>query len=481
VSGERATRRTWLSPPRVTEWAAILVIVGAVAYLIAGPSRTGLRRAPVAQPEMRVEQSASGGPVARLDDERWRATFEAAGLADPPRLDGGDPVPVRAILEQFRRWTESGDLAALDNLGLIYLALEEHRAALEQFAALRGFEPDHPRWAYMLGTAAHSQRLDDLAIESFRSALRDDPYYATTHARLGALHLDRGELDEAERSYERCRQLAPDISLGCVGLGRVALARGDAEAAEAWLRRAIEATPNDFRAYRFLSRALAARGLPEQAREARATAERLPQYSGWLVFDERLRAAHALADTQRHLDNQLRLLQGGGDPERIVQVAGTLLERRPQDAVTLAVMTGALIELRRLDEARDAAARGLEIDPRSTTLLCLLAQTDMTAGRNADALTTIDRAIAIDPRDATAHDIRGRVLYLSERMDEAIVALRRALELQPDRHSARLALAVILAQQGDRDGAIAELRELLARDPSNAEATRRLERLIKLP
>ncbi len=465
------------APPAKVEWALLAVTAAAAAFALLGPPLSGGTSGPEVGHLLEVSRPEHGPAEARFDDAAFRAASEVAGLPEPPELDGADPVPVRNILEQHHRWTRAGDPEAIGNLGRIYLALEEHRAALECFAAATALEPEHPHWRYLLGVEAQSLGLDDLAIEVLEQSAARDPGYATTFARLGRLYLERDDLDAAERNFDRCRAIDPNQSLGYVGLGRVALARGDYDKAAAALLQAVQATPNDHRAYRFLSQALAPLGREEDSRRAAEIAERLPKYAGWLVFDDRLQAAHALANTQRYIENQMRLAQSSGDAAQLAGLAGELLRRRPDDYKAWGVLADSLIRLERVDEAREAIDRALAIEPESVSMLCIRAQVEMLAGNLASALEVLDAALAIDPGYASSHDIRGRVLYLTGRHDEAFASMQRAIALDPKAIKMRLALAVMHEQRGAVDDAKRELRALLEIEPGHAGARERLRRL----
>jgi len=462
---------------RPAEWAAIAVIVIGLAFAAFGPPIGQGPRGPEVGRLLEVTRGAEGQAEARLDDEAFRDACRTAGLPDPPALDGGDPIPVRTILEQYGRWSHTGDPDAVANLGRIYLALDEHRAALDCFAAASALDPDRTDWRYLVGVEAQALGLDDLAIRTLEQSALDDPDYATTFARLGRLYLERGDLDAAERSFDRCRLANPNQSLGYVGLGRVALARKAYEKAAAALLKAVQVTGNDFRAYRFLSQALAGVGREEEARQAIAMAERLPQYAGWLVFDDRLQAAHEFANTQRYLENKMRLAQSAGDDQQLVALCTELLRRRPSDYRAWGVRASALIRLRRLPEASESIDRALALEPESVSMICIRAQIEMLERHLDEALVLLDHALAIDPEYASAYDIRGRVLYLADRYDEAVTAMQRAIELDPTAVRMRLALAVMHEQQGRPEDAKRELRALLEIAPNHKQAR---ERLMKL-
>jgi tetratricopeptide (TPR) repeat protein len=319
--------------------------------------------------------------------------------------------------------------------------------------------------------------MDDLAEAALQTAARLDPAYFTTFARLGRLALGRGDLDAAAGYFERTRDLVPNLSLGHVGLGRVALIGGDDQAAVTHLLEAIRVTPNDFRAYRFLGQALAKMGRAEDARRATAHAEEIPQYAGWLTFDQRLQTAHALANTQRHLENGIRSSQGAGDSEAVVRMARELLLRRPEDHTTWGTLATTLIKLQRFDEARTAIDRAIALAGTTAPRLCVSAQIWMLQKNHERALAVVDEALLHDSESPTAWDLRGRVCFLLTRFDEAMTAMDRAIELEPGNVNRRFAQGVMYQQMQQNDAARAAFRAVLEIQPNHGPAKSRLAAL----
>ena len=427
---------------------------------------------------LRVETASNGHPTARLDDSVWKAACDRAGLPGPPSLDGADPVPVRKTLEAFARWTSTHDPLALGEMGRIYQATEEHRASLECFAALAQMQPNDDQWRYHLGIEAQAMGMEDLAVAMLEESQKGDPDYPTTYARLGLLYLEKGDLDAADTNYQEYRRRLPNQSLGYVGLGRVALARRDWSEAQKLLRRAVDATPNDYVAYRLLSQALAAQGKREQARAAANVAERLPQYRGWLVFDERLQASHALANTQRYLTNQMRLAAGERDFASFIKIATELLERRPDDHQTLSNLATVYSALRRFDDAETTIDQALSLKPNSPALYCVKAEIAFARRDFPATYQAVDAALTLDSDSARAYEIQGRALFLQERTTEAMNAMQRAVTADPSSTSARLVLAEMYRQVGRPAEAARLLNELLRFDPQHAQARQLLQQIL---
>ena len=406
-----------------------------------------------------------------------RSAFQRAGLPDPPDINGADPIPVGVALGLAQAWADAGAVAALGKLGRVYQALEDHEAALRCFVPAARLDSDDVRWWYGVGAECQAMGLIGPGIDALERAGRLDPDYPTTYARLGALHLDAGDLDRAETSYEQYRKREPGISLGYVGLGRVALARGEPAKAQRLLRTAVEKTPNDFLAHRLLGRALAANGMVELARHHESVAGRLEQYSGWLVFDPRLQESQELADTQRHLANQMRLAVGSGRYEAAARFAVRLVERRPKDHKTLGNLAAVYRELGRLDEAQQTVNQALALKPDSAGLRCTRAEIIFSRQDYVSTHREIDAALALDPQLARAFELRGRTFFMQGEYDEAIAGVTEALALAPASIDTRYLLATMYRLTRRTGDAVRTLEALLELDPTHVEARGTLNEL----
>lgn len=455
-------KRSW----SVLDTVAAAVVVAGGTYLLLGTG--GNRGADF--PALQEKFEADGRRSVTVPRAALRAAFENAGLPDPPDLNGGDPVPVAVLMRLAREWAETRNPAALGRLGQVYQALEEHEAALACFAAAAELDRDEVLWRYGLGVECQALGLDTQAVVALAEVGRVDPDYPTTWARLGALALEAGDVDAAAGHYGQYRRRAPQQSPGHIGLGRVALARGETQRAIEHFTTATQNSPGDFLAHRFLGRALAAAGRDEAARASLQLAERLPQYSGWLIFDPRVQASHELADTQRYLTNQMRLAAGRGDYERFILVAERLRGRRPGDHGNLTNLATVYRELGRLHDAQATIDASLALKPDSPVAHCVRAEIAF-ARRDFDAThRALDDAARFDPLHPKVLELRGRTYFVQGRQAEGIAAVAGSIEHDPESIPTRMLLALMLQESGRLDEAVVAIDEAVRRDPANARA-----------
>lgn len=454
---------------------AVLIILSGWAYFVFGSPIVADDEPIDLLAVLKIETGPNGGPVARLDRELCKRAFEKAGLPEPPNLDGTDPVPVRKLLDAYTKWAATNDPKALADMGMIFQALDEHQPALQCFAALLVLDPANSLWRYYAGVESQSLGMEEAAISFFEQLLIDDKDYATTYARLGSLYLATNDLKKAQANYEKYKQMLPNQSLSYIGLGRVELARNNTIAAETLFRQAVEATTNDYMAYRMLGQALSRNNKTDEAKMNLKIADRLPQYRGWLVFDSRLMESHTLAQTQKYLENQMRLAQG--DAEKLISLGEQLLVRRPNDSNTQGLVASAYAKQNNFEKALEIVDRSLELDSDSVKMLCLRARLFFYSGNIDEAYKTLDEVVSIDSNFSTAYELRGSFMYQQNRFDEAKMSLTRCVELDPLATDARLVLAIIHRQSSDFVKARKYLLELLQIDPNNFAGNRLLQGL----
>ncbi len=194
--------------------------------------------------------------------EPARALFEGA-LAEG-ELAGGEGSVVGVSAARQQAWR-------MARLGLAWIAAnqQDFEAALPQYTALLAGSPEDALALHGQATALVGlQRLDE-AEEVLHRLLALEPGNPHALSELGLVHLNRGQLEEAERAFTAALERAdPSFSCPFEGLGLVMLRQGRREQAAAQLERAIEVNPDiEYKKYNALARLKLEAGNPGRARE----------------------------------------------------------------------------------------------------------------------------------------------------------------------------------------------------------------------
>src|SRR5262249_13189156 len=106
------------------------------------------------------------------------------------------------------------------------------------------------------------------------------------------------------------------------------------------------------------------------------------------------------------------------------------------------------------EEALGHLQRATRERPTMAEAHAKLAEVAFALGQRDDARTAARRANELDPRDATAHLLGARIELADHNYGRAIELSQKALALVPNAAPAHLVLAEALAKRGDLDGAL---------------------------
>ncbi len=159
-----------------------------------------------------------------------RAVHEVAHLGDPRKAidTSSDALRIAGKLPVVRT-----------GRGIIVLGGKMVEQGLQELDAARQLRPDAVR-LHNLASASLLATDVERAESALNAALEKKPDFAGARATLAALHMLRGELDEAKVQLDRAEALAPDLSLVQWAFAEYFMRLGDREAALERGERAIE-------------------------------------------------------------------------------------------------------------------------------------------------------------------------------------------------------------------------------------------------
>lgn len=117
-----------------------------------------------------------------------------------------------------------------------------------------------------------------------------------------------------------------------------------------------------------------------------------------------------------------------------------------------------------LDEARRRLSGVITSDPNNKTGHLLLAELEMTAGKNPAAIDQYRQAVALDGEDAMALNAFAYLLAESKQVDEALRYAQKAKELAPDSPAVDDTMGWIYYQQGSYPLAVIHLEAATAKE-----------------
>jgi Flp pilus assembly protein TadD len=256
--------------------------------------------------------------------------------------------------------------------------------------------------------------------------------------------LNRGDVDEAGRLFERVLRVEGNDPRAHYGLARIALTRGDSSTSLRHLAASVQGAPWVQATHTLLAEVYFARGERERAEEEVAIANRLSPTASW-------------PDPDRAEVTRLRI---GVEPA-IEQAAD-------------------LIQQNRVGEAVEVLGRAAAEYPDSFDVALALgkAYLRLQPGDYPAAERAFRAAVRLRPDDPAAHFHLGISLEQQRQFPQAAASYAQAVTLKPDYAAARYNRGECLLQTGDVAGAREEFRSAARIKPNFAEAHRELGDLL---
>ena len=176
---------------------------------------------------------------------------------------------------------------------------------------------------------------------------------------------------------------------------------------------------------------------------------------------------------------------GNGWYSKAIDCFRAVVELEPANASAYSFLAAALIELDRLDEAKDAIDNAIAHGHGDATVerglgqaLAKLGGALRKVGRFAEAGDCFAAATEREPDDALAHQRVGIILLLQNQLEPALAAFERSVKLDPTLAPTFHNLGVVLTRLGRVDEAIAALTKALELQPDHHQA--RAQRMFLL-
>jgi tetratricopeptide (TPR) repeat protein len=298
---------------------------------------------------------------------------------------------------------------------------------------------------------------------------------------LGVALLDQGRIAESLDLLERVLAAVPDFGEARVDLARAYRRAGRAPDARTEVRRVLEKTPHDHRAWLAYGDVLVdldqcedARIAFERARLADPERARIDVATAALLRDERRKSEEVFREILRRDGSHVGALCGLAalslaadaprDAERLLRHALRQCEHLP---LAYRGLAPALLGLGRLQEAEAATRYLARIEPQSPQTWVTTAGVAIRLMRYADAVAAYQRALELLPGEAGLQMSIGHLQKTLGRRAESEVSYKAALALDPGRAEAYWSLAD-LKNYAFSDAEISAIQQLIVSDPRGA-------------
>jgi protein O-GlcNAc transferase len=308
-----------------------------------------------------------------------------------------------------------------------------------------------------------------------------------TQALAKAIEAEKaGDIDVAQRQYQRAREMRPQHLETAERFTRFLIAQQRPEEAVAEAKQFLDQSLNELRGYHLLAEAQVAAGdlagahetlsqrIELEGTDAEAFARR-----GEIAVKQK-KFEDGLVDIRRAIDMSPdkpefrvmlgKALQEAGDLDAAAKELAAVVKEHP-DHVGAHLAYGAVLRAqRKLDEAFELHTKAVALAADDPMAHYELGISQFYLG-NADAAeASLKRASELDPGDAQIRYVYGEVLRNLKRYDESAQRYREALERDPNHDKAATKLAMVLTYLDKMDEANNVLQARLERHPDDTEA-----------
>ena len=392
---------------------------------------------------------------------------------------------LRAAYPEYLRAADllPADVDVQVKAGNMLLLGRRFQEAKDRARAILTRDPNHLAGLILLGNALAGLRdLDNAAAVTAR-ATDIDPERAGVYANLGALHLARGDREEADKAFALAVERNPGDVSGWLAQGNFLRAIGELDRAENSFKRAVEVAPAHPRANRVLAAYYLDTNRPDRAEPfLRVVAESQKDEGSWMDladfylstkrFDEARQVLKGLLDTKPSFEARSRMAlvaHADGKADEAHKILGDILKADPNNAAAQALQARLLLREDRPDDALLSAKGALQADPQSAEAHFILGLIHVSRNSLEDARKAFMQVLTINPTAADAKLELAKLHTSRGELDSAIGFARETVATQPENLKARLVLArSLMVRPEDHPRARAVLNELLSKYPSSA-------------
>ena len=317
-----------------------------------------------------------------------------------------------------------------------------------------------------LGRIYQAYGFDDAALAAYKNAAKLIPQTFRWHYYSGYLEQRTGDLEAAQRSYQRAQALRPNDRYIMLRLGNLEFAANHLASAKSWFSKSTtERNPS----------AAALAGLGKIALAEHQHTNALKYFEEALKREPQASSIHyQLAMTYRALGNMPKMqeqLQARGDVDPTID--DPLLDEisaLKQGKVALLERGGKAMREKRFADAVAAYRQMINLEPSDPIAHRYLGVALAKSGKNDEALQEYERALQLDPKNAAVHYSMGIVLIEMGKEESAIAHFREAIRLDPGLVDPHFQLANLLLRAGKNEEAGREYQIVAGLEPQNGFA-----------
>ncbi|XP_036448519.1 uncharacterized protein ttc6 [Colossoma macropomum] len=309
------------------------------------------------------------------------------------------------------------ELKVLINRALVYVELDDHYNALQDFKAAAMKHPEDASIHHSLGV--HFHRLGQLqeAVEAYSEALRLNPFLLDAYVGRGDVFMDYGHAQankQAQRDFLSALHLNPQCSSARIGLAYNFQVFGCFKRAWNQFTVAVEVNPKCWAAY-----------------EGRAIVS-LQMGNTFAAFQDINNALKCNPHSDRLLTNRGVINQFMGDKPSAMSDYQRAISLNPTCALAFFNAANLFFYNRQFEQACEYYSRAFHLDPSDESAILNRAITLALLRKIPESLRDFSEALNLNPHSAHVYFNRANLYFSLRKYKAAERDYTQALQLQPD-------------------------------------------------
>ena len=372
--------------------------------------------------------------------------------------------------------------------GLAEVRLADNRidAAREAVDRLLVLAPKAIATAYFDARIAYMDKDLPRALERLQQVLVASPEYWPAQMLLGAVHLESGNLGQAEMYLSAVVAAVPSNTGARKLLADARLRLNMAEGAKEILAPILDDYGTDASTLGMAARASAESGDVDEAVGYLRRAVELDPGNSDLVLDlvgvliaarkmdEARVALESIPDTSEHSEYRRELLGilvdlGQGDTASALSTAAKMLSRNPDDPQLLNLVGNINLSSGQVEAAREHFVRVQNLRPDETSSQLNLARIAASEGKRGEAVAWLESARAADANAVAPRITLGRLYLARKEFGAAEIVAQEALEVQDSIAELHNILGQAQRGQGEHADSLRSFSRATKLEPGNLE------------
>ena len=400
----------------------------------------------------------------------WQRTGSVQAIVSDARPPPPDLTAESQVLRELigsadakarSRLTAAKGLAELSRL---YYANGFLAEAMSCYDGLEQLNPGEPRWPHLHATILAGYGEIESAEKLWQRVLQLAPDYVAARLRLGDCFLKTNKPDKAAAEYAEVLRRKPGDSYAMLGLARIDVEAARWEKARERLETVVQQT-NFTLGYDLIVSVYEQMGQPERAAAIRGAAKASGAFRDppdpWL--DELLDACYEPYRLALSAGVSARI----GDPAAAIRLLDRAIALKPDDVTNHFQLATVYLAQGDVGAARDKFQQCTALSPEFADAWVQLSALQVQLGENAAAESTLARGLRACPNSAGLHLTRARNLRKAGLPGEAITEFQNSIRLRPNEPDAYIELGNTYIALGNETEGIQQMRAALETEPGH--------------